>query len=275
MKKNISIIIPLYNQVEYTKICVDSILKNSTNYSIELILVDNASTDETSHYLSGVSPKTIVIHNTENKGYAGACNQGILRASSPWIIVMNNDVVVANRWIDGLLSAAEQFNLDCVTPGIREGQFLYDFPTYSKEYMATMFHTVRKNVLSGICFAAKKKVFDTVGLFDENFKLGQFEDADLFLRIEKAGFTSGTVGRSFIHHFGSITQKAMKVDNIKSDHIINNRQYFNSKWGFSFLDRLINRNKKKIANNLKGHLEKLLYGHSTLEKQFSSRIKYH
>ncbi len=271
----VSLVIPLYNQVHYTKQCLESICAASEMHDIELILVDNASSDGTAAYLDTVDCQMIRINNNENKGFAGACNQGILRSTAPWIIVMNNDVIVAKGWIDGLMSAAREYRLDCVTPGIREGALQYDFTDYSQDFVRSMRQVLRRGVVNGICFAAKREVFDAVGLFDENFLYGQYEDADLFKRMTQAGFSLGTTGRSFIHHFGSITQKGMGVQNKVSPHVIHNKRYFIKKWKQSRIERLIIRNTMKLRVLVQSTLERYRYGHSLFEKLIDMTVKYY
>lgn len=270
-----SVVIPLYNQVQYTKQCVDSILAFNDGADVEIILVNNNSSDGTAEYLETLPESILKINNCDNKGYAGACNQGISVASAPWIIVMNNDVVVTEGWIDGLQSASRQYRLDCVTPGIREGALGYNLSEYAANFTSQLHNVIRCGTLSGICFATTRSVFDNVGLFDENYKFGQYEDADLFLRIHRAGYRVGTVGRSFIHHFGSVTQKSMGVKNRTSPHVLENKKYFIKKWKKSRLSRLLTRNSNKLKCFFWGQWERFRYGHSVLEKSHNDRIKYY
>jgi GT2 family glycosyltransferase len=103
----------------------------------------------------------------------------------------------------------------------------------------------------GVCFAVRSTVFESIGNFDENFRVGQFEDTDFFRRAHNAGFSSATIGASFIHHFSSITQKALKRTPIGS-YESENRAYFRKKWNLYWLKRKIE--KFKDARQLQAYV---------------------
>lgn len=268
----VSIVIPLYNQLAFTRGCLESLRQSGAKDS-EIILVDNASSDGTADYLATLSGVS-VISNTENLGFAGACNQGITAASHEWIVVMNNDVLLGTGWLDGMLSAADRFGLDMVSPAIREGELNYDLQAYSAELTGRMRSVIRTGKVNGICFMAHRRVFDAIGIFDENFRIGQYEDKDLFLRAAKAGFKLGTVGAAFIHHFGSITQKAIGKRRETPGYALANKEYFNRKWRFPWWRRALDRNWNRLENRIQSLREKRRYGHTLMEKWIDGRLSY-
>jgi glycosyltransferase involved in cell wall biosynthesis len=104
-----SIIIPCWNQLAFTQQCFNA-LKNHTRLPWELIVIDNGSTDGTAVYLSGVRdmaavPVTIVS-NTQNLGFPAAVNQGLQLARGEYLVLLNNDVVVTDGWLDQLIALA-------------------------------------------------------------------------------------------------------------------------------------------------------------------------
>src|SRR6185369_6908531 len=101
----VSIVIPLFNQVEYTRQCVESLRRHKME-NAEVLLIDNGSTDGTSEYLVSCTDLNI-IRNRANLGCAGAWNQGVRETSSEWVVILNNDVIVSSGWLTGLLAAAE------------------------------------------------------------------------------------------------------------------------------------------------------------------------
>jgi len=270
---SVSIVIPLYNQLEYTRGCLKSLRRTTSDDAIELILVDNASSDGTVDYLQTV-PGLVLIANQENRGFAGACNQGIQAASGEWIVVMNNDVILSQGWLQGLLSAAAEYRLDMVSPAIREGSRNYDLEAYAEELTSRMRSVVRSGTVNGICFMAHRRVFETIGVFDENFRIGQYEDKDLFLRARLAGFRLGTVGAAFIHHFGSITQKAVGARRETRDYALANKAYFSRKWQLPWWKRLSERSWNKLENRLRSLREKQRYGHTLMEKWIDGQLHY-
>jgi GT2 family glycosyltransferase len=268
----VSIVIPLYNQLEYTRGCLES-LRRTTSADVELILVDNASSDGTADYLKTLSD-LVVIANRENRGFAGACNQGIYAASGEWVLVMNNDVILSNGWLQGLLSAAGERQLDMVSPAIREGRLNYDLEAHAEELTSRMKSVLRRGVVNGICFMAHRRVFEAIGVFDENFRIGQYEDKDLFLRARRAGFHLGTVGASFIHHFGSVTQKAVGARRETRDYALANKAYFSRKWQLPWWKRLSERIWNRLKNRLHSFREKQRYGHTLMEKWIDGQLRY-
>ena len=111
----VSIVILAYNQLEYTKKCIESIVEN-TNVFFELILVDNGSTDGTAEYLESELTSLIasgmlrIIKNDKNLGYARGNNQGMAIAGGEYILLLNNDVVVTPGWLSCLLKCAEKYS---------------------------------------------------------------------------------------------------------------------------------------------------------------------
>lgn len=270
----VAITIPLYNQLHYTKICIESI-ERFTPRDVRLIFVDNASSDGTGDFLIGLNNAN-VISNRENLGCSGAWNQGIAAASgADWLIILNNDVIVSPGWIEGMLKAAERWNLDIVSPGIREGLYNYDIESYAREYVARMHTTIRRGTVHGICFMVHRRVFDAIGRFDENFRIGQFEDKDFFLRATQAGFRLGTAGCSFLHHFGSVTQDAVRKTKTVKPYVSENREYFIKKWKLSWWQRAVSRNKRNFSNWLHSLVERALHRHALMEKWIDGRLRYY
>ena len=106
-----SIIVPCWNQLEFTRQCIAA-LKNHTRPPWELIVIDNGSTDGTALYLGGVQDAAAVpvtvIANGENRGFPAAVNQGLQQARGEYLVLLNNDVVVTNAWLDQLTALAEK-----------------------------------------------------------------------------------------------------------------------------------------------------------------------
>ena len=104
-----SIIIPCWNQLELTRQCIAA-LKAHTRRPWELIVIDNGSTDDTDIYLAGVrdcAPVPVtVISNATNRGFPAAINQGLKAARGEYLVLLNNDVVVTDGWLDQLIALA-------------------------------------------------------------------------------------------------------------------------------------------------------------------------
>lgn len=199
-----------YNQVEYTRLCIDSMLKNGFDMQ-RLVVVDNASTDQTRTYLETL-PLGGRIFNKANLGCGVAWNQGALALQAEWTIVMNNDVIVSAGWIESLIHAAEQNGLKVVSPSLIEGDFDYDFELFARNSSEKMRDALRLGDRHAVCLAVHESVWRDIGYFQPIPKLLGYEDTMFFHECDKSGIPTGITGASWLHHFGSITQTAMKLE---------------------------------------------------------------
>jgi N-acetylglucosaminyl-diphospho-decaprenol L-rhamnosyltransferase len=243
-----SIIIPVYNRWDYTRQCLEGIYASDVRVS-EVIVVDNASSDETPAKLKEY-PQVKVLTNLTNEGCAKAWNAG-LRASSGvrWKILLNNDVLLTPWALSGLVDSAVRLGLGIVCPAMWQGPLDYDLTGISTKLRNALKEMPRMGFLHGVCFCVRQDVFEKVGCFDENFVLGQYEDTDFFLRAKNAGFTGATVSDSFLHHYGSLTQLALR-DEGQLDYARENRRYFRKKWQLTWFKRKLE--KLKLLVQLRG-----------------------
>lgn len=234
-----SIIILTFNKIEYTKKCIESIRKYTLKDSYEIIVVDNASTDESIKWLKKQEDIKLIL-NEKNLGFPRGCNQGIEIASGSEILLLNNDVIVTPKWLENMLiSLYSNSNIGAVGPRTNyafgqeiEAEYKYekDINAFAKKFSENKKIT-RKLKLSGFCFLIKKEVLDKIGLLDELFTLGNCEDDDLSLRIIKNGYELGLCENVFIHHFGSVSFK----ENIEKSNalLMENKEKFEKKWGIN------------------------------------------
>lgn len=271
-KATVEIIIPVYNQVEYTRKCLES-LRQTTRTAASVIVIDNGSTDGTPEYLANL-PALTVIRNEKNRGCAAAWNQGIAASTGEWVVVLNNDVVLTPGWLDGLLAAAVEIGLDIVSPALREGPLNYELEAYAREFVRSTGGATRPGVAHGVCFLVRRRVFESVGLFDENFRIGQFEDADFFHRARQAGFALGATGQSFVHHFGSVTQNYVRQQLPLEAYEDWNRAYYRSKWTLGWHQRCLTRWKARAQVAWWRAWELHLCGHSLAERWQHGQLEY-
>lgn len=176
-----------------------------------LVVVDNASTDETVSYLETL-PLGVLILNRSNLGCGVAWNQGALALQAEWTVVMNNDVIVSDKWIENLIEAAEKHHLKVISPAMIEGELDYDFEQFSTEASIRMQSVMRFGERHAVCLAVHQTVWQEVGYFQPIPKLLGYEDTMFFHELAKAKVATGMTGSSWLHHFGSITQTAMKQE---------------------------------------------------------------
>jgi len=209
-KTSYAITFACHGQIDYTRQCVDSMVRAGTPLD-RLVVVDNGSRDGTRDYLATL-PLGGRILNGDNLGCGVAWNQGALALQAEWTIVMNNDVLVSAGWVDQLIGAARHHGLRVMSPSMVEGTLGYDFAAFAPDAGARMRDAVRRGWCHAVCLAIHRSVWMDIGYFPPVPKLLGYEDTIFFNEMSKARVPGGTTGSSWIHHFGSVTQSAMKKE---------------------------------------------------------------
>jgi GT2 family glycosyltransferase len=234
-----SIVILTYNQLEYTRQCVRSVLDH-TSEPFELIFVDNASSDGTVDYLQTI-PGAKLIRNAENLGFAGGNNQGLALAEGEYVVLLNNDTVVPAGWLDSLL-APMQRDQGIGFTGPRSNyvagpQIVPDVPYTSIKEMhryaarRRQAHRDQGTVVGfivGFCLAVRKTVVDKIGGLDTQYGSGNFEDNDFCLRAVLGGWVGWIADDAFVHHYGHKTFIGAGIDWTAS--MRTNAKLFARKW---------------------------------------------
>jgi len=220
-----SIIIPVCNQLPYTKQCLQ--LLAETCPAAEVIVVDNGSTDGTSEWLDSWQAEgewRTALHNVVNEGFAAACNRGLGDASGDNLVLLNNDVVLCDGWLERLLDclhSAPEVGLAGPVSNNVSGEQQVPVPYKSLGEVAGfgwdwgIAHAgerARLDRLVGFCLAVKREVYERIGGLDERFGLGTYEDDDYCLRARQAGYTNMVARDCFVHHFGSVTFQGEGLD---------------------------------------------------------------
>lgn len=234
---DVAIVIPVFNQLAYTRGCIGS-LRAAGIADPQIIIINNGSTDGTFEFLTA-NPQIQAVHNRDNLGCGAAWTQGAKLPNRPWIVIMNNDVLVPGRCLENLAEFATQEGFDIVSPAMCEGEMDYDFAAHAADFMQRMKNVYRFGIAHGVCFMVHRRVFDSIGYFDSDPKLGGYEDDEYFRRARAAGFRLAMTGRAFLHHFGSVTQKSIKAASDGKITTLGNREYYRRKTGQTWLKRKI------------------------------------
>ncbi|MCD6046816.1 MAG: hypothetical protein K0S08_463 [Gammaproteobacteria bacterium] len=241
----VSIIILTYNNLSFTKACLQSIEQNTDYSNYEVILVDNASTDDTPDYLKeycASRPNYHLILNTINKGFAGGNNDGLKAAKGEYLVILNNDTFVSPGWLRTLVSHfIKNPSLGMLGPVTNNiGNEANIFLTYqtmddmiekSRTYIYNhMGDTLKLQVAALFCAIISRKAFEKVGLLDEAFGLGFFEDDDYSMRIKNTGFEVACAEDVFVHHHLSASFDKIGAERKKAL-FEKNKAIFEKKWG--------------------------------------------
>jgi GT2 family glycosyltransferase len=252
------VVIPVLNQARYTRACLEDLRESGIPES-QIVVVNNGSTDETESLL-GSRPGLQVIHNPANRGCGGAWNQGVRACPATWTVLLNNDVLLPPGWLEALVAFAEEERFDVVSPAICHGPDDYDFAAYAPRFMERMAKVKRRGTASGVCFMVRRQVFEKTGLFDEDMRIGGYEDDEFFRRARQYGFPIATTGRSFLHHFGSVTQKAIKAGLNQPKASLGDREYYRAKYRLTWLKRHRGRISEKVLTTGWRLRERMQYG---------------
>ena len=234
-----SIIIATYNQLACTQACLESI-RMRTDEPYEVIVVDNGSTDGTPAFLKQY-PEITLIPNQANRGFPAAMNQGLRAARGRNLLLLNNDTVVTTGWLTRLLGALHSEPcIGVVGPVSNQVSGPQQIPVtyqnlsqldsfawqHGKRFSGLVEPSAR---LVGFCLLFRREVLERIGVLDERFGVGCFEDDDYCLRARQAGFETVIANDAFVHHSGSQTfrHSAVDLDRLMS----RNRRKFEEKWG--------------------------------------------
>jgi GT2 family glycosyltransferase len=232
----LSVIIVNYNVKHFLEQCLCSVQKAMAGLQAEVMVIDNASSDNSIAYLEPRFPGIHFIANQSNLGFAKACNQGIALAKGKYVLFLNPDTIIPEDGFRKCLSFLES-HAGAGALGVKmldgKGRFLKEskraFPSpltsmfklfglsrlFPRSGIFSKYHLGHLNenenhevdVLAGAFMMIKKEVLDKTGGFDEIFFM-YGEDVDLSYRVQKAGYTNYYFAEASIIHFkGESTRK--------------------------------------------------------------------
>jgi len=193
-----SIIILCWNNLEYTKLCIESIIKH-TKQPYQIIAIDQGSTDGTSDYLIKATRECncIIIKNVENKGFACGNNQALKLVESEYVLMLNNDCEITDdNWLEIMINASGTADLI----GAVCKQVAPDSITKTFKYIGDGKENGRWSYIEGWCLFAKRDTWLSLNGFDEKFNPAFSEDADLSFRAKGLGMKIKAVSLPIIHH---------------------------------------------------------------------------
>lgn len=242
----ISVIVLTYNNLEYNKQCIDSILKKTAYANYELIVVDNQSTDGTVEFLKELKqrnlPNVKVILNEENHGFAGGNNIGMEASDGDYILLLNNDTVVTRGWLTAMAKHLENHPkygmCNPVTNSIGNESKICARYSNIKEMHEFAYASTAKSMnkeytdvdrLPLFSTLIRKAVIDKVGMLDDAYKIGMFEDDDYTESVKAAGYDIVIADDAFVHHINNGSFK--KLDDAEYRKIFDaNKAIFEKKW---------------------------------------------
>ncbi|MDU8459091.1 MULTISPECIES: glycoside hydrolase family 99-like domain-containing protein [Pseudomonas syringae group] len=240
----VSVIIPVFNNVKLTLECLSSIHQHTpADIAVEIIIADDASTDETQTLLQSVS-SIKYIRNEQNLGFLLNCNNALDQVTGTFTVYLNNDVQVTAGWLEALLSTFDDFeNVGAVGPKFvyPSGHLQEAGASLAVDGTATMVglngdpdeprynYTRRVDYVSGACLLTPTDLLKKLGGFSEDFLPCYCEDSDLCMNIRGAGYDIYyNPGSTIIHHLSKTT--AAVDESFKMSCIAKNVNVLSRKW---------------------------------------------
>ena len=240
----VSVVVVTYGGLELTKACLESLLQGETWPRLEVLVVDNASSDGTPKYLRALSAEDARVRcilNAANRGFAAANNQGAAQARGEIVVLLNNDTVVPPGLLGRLAAHLERdrsIGLLCPTTNfcgnearVESGYAeLADLPAFAaaraRGFRGRIFDIA---VAAMYCVAMRRSVFQQVGPLDEAYGIGMFEDDDFAVRMRKAGYRVACAEDAYVHHVGQGAFRKLPPE--QYDALWKkNQAYFEKKW---------------------------------------------
>ncbi|MBX2812665.1 MAG: glycosyltransferase family 2 protein [Myxococcales bacterium] len=235
-----SVIIPVYGRADITWHCLEALARTDAGRAYEVIVVDDASPDDTPKVLSRVQ-NINVVRAADNGGFIAACLQGAAEARAPVLVFLNNDTEVTEHWLNelldtlnpsvGIVGARLLFGYGAVQEAggivFKDGTGSHygrrQWPSESTDYAREV------DYVSGACLAIRKKDWVQLNGFDERYRPAYYEDTDLCFRMRQMGYSVWVQPAAQVFHLEGATYRQGKKHAPSRHHVVN-RSVFVKQW---------------------------------------------
>ncbi|NJN47131.1 MAG: glycosyltransferase [Candidatus Competibacteraceae bacterium] len=230
------IILPIHNGLTYVKDCIQSLIKYTSVDQYNIYVIDDASDSTTNQYLNeqkNLHRQIKLQRNPHNLGFLKSCNIGISLGCSPYVALVNSDVIVTPRWLERLIECMESdpiiatvnpltnsaAQIDLLMP---PGANFFAVDDYLEKHAAKHFSDIVTGV--GFCLLLRRAALEDVGVFDEIYGRGYCEESDLCMRLTARGYRTVIADHVYVYHKGGGTFSD------GDERYRRNRRLFDSRW---------------------------------------------
>lgn len=238
-----SIVIPVHGKLDYTLACLRSLAQTRLPADAEVILIDDASPDDTGSVLPAI-PGLRYQRNARNLGFVGSCNVGAAMARGEHLVFLNNDTTLTTGWLDALLRTFETHP----DTGLAGAQLVYpdgrlqesggivfsdgsgwNFGRFEDPRHPAYTFVREADYCSGAAIALPRALFERLGGFDERYAPAYYEDTDLAMKVREAGLKVRVQPASVVIHHEGITAGTDTSSGVKA-YQVRNQQRFLERW---------------------------------------------
>jgi len=239
----VSVVIPVYNKIDYTVACLRSIVAHAGATPFDVIVVDDASSDTTAERLAQIDGIQ-VVRNESNLGFVGSCNAGAAQARADFVLFLNNDTVVTAGWLEAMLRCFDEephaglVGAKLVYPDGRlqeAGGIVFsdgsgwNFGRFDDPADPRYNFRREADYCSGAAILLWRELFVQFGGFDTRYTPAYYEDTDLAFAIRAAGLKVFYEPRAIVVHFEGITAGTDTDSGMKRFQVVNHDKFVD-KW---------------------------------------------
>ena len=244
----VSIVIPCYNQIHYTYLCLVSILEHTKDVSYEVIIADDVSKDATEH-LAEFAENLVICRNSTNQGFLRNCNNAAKSAKGTYIMFLNNDTKVTEGWLSSLVKMMEEDG----TVGMCGSKLVYpdgrlqeaggiiwsdgsgwNYGRLDDPDKAEYNYVKDVDYISGAAILIRRSLWEEIGGFDDRYAPAYCEDSDLAFEVRRHGYRVVYQPLSKVIHFEGVSNGTDVTGTGLKRYQVENSEKLRKKWSDEF-----------------------------------------
>ena len=266
IKPKVDVVVPIYNSLDWLKICVEAVLRN-TNLDIigTVFLMNDCSNAETCEYLEQIERKwsgvVKVVHNRTNLGFLKTCNKAMRMSTSNYVLLLNSDCIVSENAIEKMMNAMQKdrrIGLLCPISSVAANlsypipdgmNFMQVNEIFGEQFAGMTFDAC---TVVGNCLMISRENINKVGFFDEIFGKGYTEETDYQFKSMAKGFKAKVLIDTYVFHqsrasFGESEEQLQ----IRKEHL----DIFFERWGDQYHKLMEEYSKNDPIEYIKSHVK--------------------